>query len=529
MRMQSFHRSVQGASHIKQNKECQDASESYSDERCAIAVVCDGHGGDDYVRSASGSKFACTIAREKILKFIQNVNRDALKYNATEQIRDLQSKIIAAWNAAVYEHYNDHPFTEAEIAVLSAHAKYKYLHEKRVESAYGTTLIAAACTEDYWFGIHIGDGKCVVVYPDGQFCQPISWDEKCCLNETTSLCDDNAIERFRRYYSSEQLPVAVFISSDGIDGSFNTEQQFNDLYKSVLYSFATNDFDTARDELGDYLPRLSAQGSGDDMSVAAILDLDRIRELDVVKTYDPEEKKARIAENKRIAAQKAEEERRMAETARRQKLEAERQKLEAERLRIENEGRRIEAKRQKIEAERQKIEAERRTIEAKRRTIEAKRRPYEAKIELKTAAKWLSVEAKWMSVEAKWLSNKAEWLKNEAERQSNEAERQSNEAKRRKIEAAISEISQPRSTTVIHCSNCATELESKMKFCWNCGSHASIEETQKSAPAASPEIADAMTSEEKKVADEAALENQVSENVEKGGSETIIDGNNMGS
>ena len=51
MRMQAFHLSSQGASHIKKNKECQDASDSYYGENCAIAIVCDGHGGDDYVRS----------------------------------------------------------------------------------------------------------------------------------------------------------------------------------------------------------------------------------------------------------------------------------------------------------------------------------------------------------------------------------------------------------------------------------------------------------------------------------------------
>ena len=71
MRMQSFHLSTQGASHIKKNKECQDASESYNDENCAIAIVCDGHGGDDYVRSAVGSAFAASITKNNILSLFQ--------------------------------------------------------------------------------------------------------------------------------------------------------------------------------------------------------------------------------------------------------------------------------------------------------------------------------------------------------------------------------------------------------------------------------------------------------------------------
>lgn len=208
MRMQAFHLSSQGASHIKKNKECQDASESFYNENCAIAIVCDGHGGDDYVRSASGSAFACAVAKANILNFIENIDKDELVRHHQKLIHNLEASIISAWNEAVYAHYESHPFTESEIAVLSDRAKRKYLQEKRIESAYGTTLIAVACTENYWFGIHIGDGKCVAVNPEGKFVQPIPWDEKCFLNATTSICDSDALNRFRSFFS-EKLPVAV--------------------------------------------------------------------------------------------------------------------------------------------------------------------------------------------------------------------------------------------------------------------------------------------------------------------------------
>ena len=312
MRMQAFHLSSQGASHIKKNKECQDASESFYSENCAIAIVCDGHGGDDYVRSASGSAFACAVAKANILNFIENVNKDELIRHHQQLIHKLEASIISAWNEAVYAHYESHPFTESEIAVLSERAKRKYLHEKRIESAYGTTLIAVACTENYWFGIHIGDGKCVAVNPKGKFVQPIPWDEKCFLNATTSICDSDALNRFRSFFS-EKLPVAVFVGSDGIDDCFSTEEQLNNLYKTVLYSFASSDFDSAVTDLSDYLPRLSAKGSGDDVSIAAVLDLDKIGEIDAVREFDKDKEKARIEENARIAAEKLEEERKRVE------------------------------------------------------------------------------------------------------------------------------------------------------------------------------------------------------------------------
>lgn len=308
MDARSFHISVQGASHIKKNKECQDASASYTDERLSLAIVCDGHGGDDYVRSAIGSKVATEIAERNIRNFCERVDKEELKRHSKQLLATLESSIISDWNEAVNAHYEGNPFEEHELAVLSEKAKRRYLNRERIESAYGTTLIAVAVTPDYWFGIHIGDGKCVAVSPDGRFVQPIPWDDKCFLNATTSICDSDALNNFRNFYS-EKLPVAVFVGSDGIDDCFSNSQQLNNLYKTILYSFATNEFDTAVSELNDYLPRLSAKGSGDDVSIAAVLDLDMIGEIDAVKEFDREKEKARVEENARKAAEKAEEER----------------------------------------------------------------------------------------------------------------------------------------------------------------------------------------------------------------------------
>ena len=162
---------------------------------------------------------------------------------------------------------------------------------------------------------NIGDGKCVAVSPESKFVQPIPWDEKCFLNATTSICDSDALERFRYFYSAK-LPAAVFVGSDGIDDCFSSNEQLNNLYKTVLYSFATTEFEEAILDLKDYLPRLSAKGSGDDVSVSAVIDLDRIGEIEAVKDFDEEKEKARVEENARIAAQKAEKERLQVEAKR---------------------------------------------------------------------------------------------------------------------------------------------------------------------------------------------------------------------
>ena len=315
MNAKSFNLTAQGASHIKKNKECQDASLSYQDENCAIAVVCDGHGGDDYVRSAIGSKFASAIAKKNIQKFLLGMDKEKFFLNPDKQLKILEASIISHWNESVSDYHSKHPFDEAELIVVSEKAKKRYLEDGKIWSAYGTTLIAVAMNEDYWFAIHIGDGKCVAINHAGEFKQPIPWDPKCFLNTTTSICDSDAIDNFRHFYS-DKLPAAVFVGSDGIDDCFNNNEQLYNLYKTVLYSFATTDFKEACEGLADYLPRLSAKGSGDDVSIAALLDMDSISELSIVKDYDKSKEKAKLEENARKEAEKNEAEKRRVEEER---------------------------------------------------------------------------------------------------------------------------------------------------------------------------------------------------------------------
>ncbi len=312
MNAKSFSLSAQGASHIRKNKECQDASGHYYDEKMAIAIVCDGHGGDDYMRSAFGSQFACNAAERNIKSFMENITKDKFFEDPEKLIVDLEASIINVWNQLIYAHYEKNPFTEEELSGISEKAKKRYTQDGRIESAYGTTLIAVAMTSEFWFGIQIGDGKCVAVNPEGKFVQPIPWNEKCFLNATTSICDSDALTNFRHFYHTK-LPVAVFVGSDGIDDCFINNEQLNNLYKTIVYSFGTSEFDEAIDGLKDYLPRLSAKGSGDDVSIASILDFDLLPELEIVKDFDREKEKARVEENARKKAERNETEKRRVE------------------------------------------------------------------------------------------------------------------------------------------------------------------------------------------------------------------------
>lgn len=268
----SFDMSIIGQSHINKNKICQDYTISYYDSQMAIAIVCDGHGGNEYFRSDKGAKFACECALSSIRQFMEyeNIFLNKSTKNIDEILNQLTKNIIAEWNMCVYKDAEENEFTEDEISSVSEDYKIKIQKKEKIESVYGTTLIATVISKNYLFCLQIGDGNCTVIYNDGTIESPIPTDDKCMFNVTTSLCDSNAYLNFRHYYS-DKIPDAVFISTDGVENSFKNQKALNDFFKKVLESFQVDTFENAYEELEKYLPQLSRKGSGDDLSISGIL------------------------------------------------------------------------------------------------------------------------------------------------------------------------------------------------------------------------------------------------------------------
>ena len=309
MNFKAFHMSERGESHLYDGRVCQDSSASFSDECGTVAVVSDGHGGCDYVRSQIGSAMACEAAVKNIRRLFENISSKAFLAEPDMMLIQLEAAIINDWNESVRSHYEANPFTEEELDCVSEKAGASYRSGHRIERAYGATLIAAAVTRDYWFGIQIGDGKCAAFDEAGICTQPIPWDEKCFLNKTTSICGSDALRDFRHFYS-EKIPTAVFMGSDGIDDSF---KDMYDFYKTILYAFSISDYTQAVDELKAYLPRLSKEGSADDVSIAAWMDMDALKSVvDKIKAEgeeaeEPEENKKTEEEKETIENEKSEE------------------------------------------------------------------------------------------------------------------------------------------------------------------------------------------------------------------------------
>lgn len=277
----AFHACHQGASHKKTGKVCQDAafSRCRANDFYAVAIVSDGHGSADYFRSDRGSELAVQTAREAINAFMRDVRRkDVASLSKDELMRQLEMNIVYNWRKAIHSDYQVRPFTEEEKAMMSEKGRKRYEAdpEHGFIKAYGATLIAVVIYPGrFWFGLHIGDGKCVARYADGHFDQPIPWDDRCFLNVTTSLCDGKPLENFRHCFHTEAFPAAIFVGSDGVDDCFANDADLYGFYQEVYQMFQEKKFRDAFAELDAFLPEMSAKGSGDDISVSGIINKEK--------------------------------------------------------------------------------------------------------------------------------------------------------------------------------------------------------------------------------------------------------------
>lgn len=269
-----------GFSHLENKRPCQDNVLSSKKEKYILLSLSDGHGGSNYIRSDRGSALACKAAEEALCEFAEGLSIQKLssERQRNEALTMVCKNILHRWNEAVKADYQKESFQESELEEVSAHYKASYERGQKVEHAYGATLIAVLLTPEYFLAIRNGDGECIIFDDDGKFWTPIPWNEKCEASVVTSLCSDNAIDDFRWFFTNK-LPAAVFLSSDGVDNSYPEQEELYDLYGSIIQEYQSCGLESVTRELEEFLPLLSEKGSQDDVSLAAIFHKHKIAEL----------------------------------------------------------------------------------------------------------------------------------------------------------------------------------------------------------------------------------------------------------
>ena len=311
----TFHETVRGHLHVMNEFPCEDSSLSFSagNGRYHIAIVADGHGSKSCFRSDYGSKVATEVA----LKCLQQFAEATLASEELEErfyrdifsnpryrhmtVRRLTDTILAEWHDRVLEDYKNNPPTLEEMG----ESETAYQNGNNPAQIYGTTLIAALKIPQCLILLHQGDGRCNVFYEDGSVDQPIPWDSRCEYTTTTSLCDEDACERFRSCVINlaEKPVIACYVGCDGVEDAYIDTYEglggshvlmggVHTFYKYLTCQIVQMGYEAFMSWLPDFLTKFSADGifsksgSGDDVSVSGIVDLSKIGSFTERYAYD---------------------------------------------------------------------------------------------------------------------------------------------------------------------------------------------------------------------------------------------------
>ncbi len=332
---------VRGVSHIAKGTVCQDFSGTRvldgARGRAIIAVVADGHGDPTCRRSERGSRIAVGVTLECLSDTARRYldaddaswremrssllidERNAvtpvapvvsaspaapaeLAASATstegegqraqrvgESLRPrLVRQIVDGWREEITADYKADPITDLVQAMEQSDDAWR---QKAIRRIYGTTLVAVLMLPDLCILIQQGDGCATAIFADGRHhlvrSDVIPEDELCVGNVTTSLSDSDAAERMRvvALDGETDTVAALFVGTDGVDKSLPSDGGASDLFVGIALdvidrvdkdAWDVEEFDS---DLKAMMNRVSKEGSGDDVSIAGIVDINAVRRL----------------------------------------------------------------------------------------------------------------------------------------------------------------------------------------------------------------------------------------------------------
>lgn len=282
-----FGTSVQGASHIRTEVECQDSYKKIiCDDGTIIMAVADGHGSKNCPYSKTGSSIAvntfCKIMSEYIASF-----SDSPEYLLTFLNREGDTKVAqeidSEWKRRVEKVHRNN---KRDIPINENGEQDKLF----VYSQYGTTLLGLVLAKDFLFAFQIGDGDILFVSEDGV--APVINGDKILGVETHSLSKNNAWKKaitVARKMDFEEKKLSMFLmSTDGFANSYKNENEFHKTCTEYLAMINQHGVKTINDNLKNWLSETSSLGCGDDITVLFAYFDDKIKrdDLEVSKSEE---------------------------------------------------------------------------------------------------------------------------------------------------------------------------------------------------------------------------------------------------
>lgn len=261
-----FGESVQGASHIRVDKECQDSCKKIDfAENIAIISVADGHGSNSCPYSKTGSVIAvnvfCKVMTDFCSHYENNMN-SLMTYLNREGDTKVAQVIDAEWKKRVYK---QHIKNKREV-VLDGQRK---MNKEAIYKQYGSTLLGVMITPTYLFAFQLGDGD--IMYVDDEGVKQVIEGDKILGTETHSLSKKNAwkcaITVVSKRDVEKKLPYLYMLSSDGMANSFTSQDEFYKTCQDYYDLIKEHGCKTIAINMKEWLNETSTMGCGDDITV----------------------------------------------------------------------------------------------------------------------------------------------------------------------------------------------------------------------------------------------------------------------
>lgn len=265
MRRSVFGASVQGASHIRSGRECQDSLKKVIlDSGAVILAVADGHGSDACPYSKTGSFVAVNVFCKIMGDYLETyVGQEKLLFTFLKRESDtkIAQEIDAEWKRRILRLHNK---CKREIPLRADGGKDR----EAVYRLYGSTLLGLVITEDFLFAFQLGDGDIVKVSEAGVY--SVIEADKILGTETHSLSKaeswKKAITLIRKREENDGKPVMYMLSSDGLSNSYKNEEEFKKTCMDYYILLKEHGAKAVSDQLKIWLQETSEMGCGDDIT-----------------------------------------------------------------------------------------------------------------------------------------------------------------------------------------------------------------------------------------------------------------------
>lgn len=260
-----FGASVQGASHIRSGRECQDSLKKVVKESGpVILAVADGHGSDSCPYSKAGSFAAVNVFCKIMGDYLETyAGQQEMLFTFLKREGDtkIAQEIDAEWKRRILRL---HTRCKREIPLDADKNKDK----GAVYKLYGSTLLGLVITEQFLFAFQLGDGDIVKVSEHGVY-HMIEGD-KILGTETHSLSKaeswKKAITLIRKREEKESMPVMYMLSSDGLANSYRDDDEFKKTCMDYYILLKEHGVKAVSDQLKTWLQETSEMGCGDDIT-----------------------------------------------------------------------------------------------------------------------------------------------------------------------------------------------------------------------------------------------------------------------